>query len=132
MCSSASLSSKALKTIFQELLIQNERTKPDSLKLLCLENQTLFNRNANQILVHTLHIHFESLCCACKQGLISVSSEHYCDLDKHKKDMNLRGIKSNLNYYKMWLGFQSTTSAVTAVPYFFLFDIDIKDLAAEL
>lgn len=39
---------------------------------------------------------------------------------------------SNVNCLKMWLGFQSTTSAVIAVPYLFLFDIHLRDLAAEL
>lgn len=61
-----------------------------------------------------------------------MSSEQYCALDKHKRDMKLYGIKSNLNYYKIWLGFQSTTSAVTTVPYLLLFGIHIRDLAAEL
>lgn len=32
----------------------------------------------------------------------------------------------------MQLGFQSTTSAVTAVPYFLLFGIHARDLTAEL
>lgn len=77
-------------------------------------------------------MHLESLCCACKQGIILVSSEQLCDLDKHKRDMKLYGIKSNLNYYKMWLGFQLTTSAVPAVPYLLLFGIHIRDLSAEL
>lgn len=45
--------------------------------------------------------------------------------------MKLYGKKSNLNH-KMQLGFQSTTSAVTAVPYFLFFGIHARDLTAEL
>lgn len=63
--SSASFSLKTLKTVFQWLLTQNERTKPDCLKLLCSENLTSINKNIDQIPVHCLYIHFESLCCAC-------------------------------------------------------------------
>lgn len=46
--------------------------------------------------------------------------------------MKLYGIKSNPSYYKIWLGFQSTTSAITAVPSLLLFGICIRNLAAEL
>lgn len=59
--SSASFSLKTLKTVFQWLLIQNERTKTDCLKLLCSENLASVNKNV----VHCLYIRFESLCCAC-------------------------------------------------------------------
>lgn len=76
-------------------------------------------------------MHFESLCCACKQRIILVSSQYHA-LDKHKRDMKLYCVVSNVNCLKMWLGFQSTTSAVIAVPYLFLFDIHLRDLAAEL
>lgn len=55
----------------------------------------------------------------------------YCALDKHKRDMKPYSIKSNFNYYKMWLGFQSITSAVRAVLYLLL-GIHTRDLTDEL